>query len=129
MRSEQRQRLAKCVRIAAVLLIAGCAYALFCTRTGWGLPCPFHALTGLNCPGCGVSRMLLSLLRLDFSAAFQYNAVLLCLLPVLAVLGGIRLRHYLRFGSHGAGNALQAAERSLPALLVLWGAVRNVIGM
>ena len=84
-----RQRLNRCIRISAAILGVGCAYALFCHLTGWGIPCPFHALTGLNCPGCGVSRMLLSLLRLDFAAAFRYNAVLFCMLPLLDMALGV----------------------------------------
>lgn len=44
------------------------------------LPCIIHKTTGLYCPGCGISRMLLSLLSLDFYQAFRYNPFLFILL-------------------------------------------------
>lgn len=124
-----RQRLIRCIWISAAILVGGCAYALFCRRTGWGIPCPFHAVTGLNCPGCGVSRMLLSLLRLDFRAAFRHNAVLLCMLPLLLALIGFWIYRYIRFGTRSFGKRLQALELILVVILVVWGVVRNVIGM
>lgn len=43
--------------------------------------CPFHKLTGFYCPGCGVTRMLFSLLTLDFYQAFRYNCLLFISLP------------------------------------------------
>lgn len=46
-------------------------------------PCPVHALTGLNCPGCGSTRMLRSLLDGDVFAAAQHNPLALAALPWL----------------------------------------------
>ena len=46
------------------------------------IPCLFHKLTKLYCPGCGVTRMCVSIFKLDFKSAFSYNAyafILLCL--------------------------------------------------
>ncbi len=124
-----RERRNKCIRISAVLLCVGCAYAAFCSLTGFGVPCLFHLFTGLNCPGCGVSRMLLSLLRLDFAAAFRYNAGLLCLSPLLLTLIVVWVCRYIRWGNRKPGRLLQAAELGFAALLVIWGAIRNLLGM
>lgn len=124
-----RQRLYRFIRISAATLGVGCAYALFCRFTGWGIPCPVHLITGLNCPGCGVSRMLLSLLRLDFAAAFRYNAVLLCMLPILALLFGSWAYRYIRYGSRRSTRAAEVTELTLVGVLLVWGVVRNLIGM
>ena len=124
-----RQRLKNCIRVSAVILGVGCAYAAFCALTGLGLPCPFHLVTGLNCPGCGVSRMLLSMLRLDFAAAFRHNAALFCMTPVLALLAGVRIWRYVRLGERRGKPWMQATEIALAGLLVVWGVVRNLIGM
>lgn len=56
-----------------VLLLVG--YALFVHLAGFGLPCIFQRTVGLQCAGCGLSRAAAALLRLDFKAAFAYNAV------------------------------------------------------
>jgi len=50
--------------------------------TNIGIPCVFRELTGLYCPGCGITRVVLSLLRLDFVQAFRYNPLLFILLPL-----------------------------------------------
>jgi len=61
-----------------VLLVAGVAVVKFThffewvTRAGL-LFCPFHEVTGLNCPGCGGTRAVMSLLRPDFFRALYYN--------------------------------------------------------
>jgi hypothetical protein len=35
--------------------------------------CPFHTVTGIGCPSCGVTRSVLSISAFDFSAAWHYN--------------------------------------------------------
>lgn len=46
-------------------------------------PCPWHALTGLECPGCGSTRALHHLLHLRLSAAIGLNPLLLLYAPLL----------------------------------------------
>ena len=50
--------------------------------------CQFHRLTGLNCPGCGMTRALYALLHGNFSAALQDNALFVLTLGTLALRGG-----------------------------------------
>jgi uncharacterized protein DUF2752 len=45
--------------------------------------CPFRALTGLTCPGCGSTRGLHALLHGDLAGAFQLNPFLVLVLPFL----------------------------------------------
>ncbi len=45
------------------------------------IPCPIKQITGLYCPGCGITRMLTSILKLDFYKAFRYNPLLFIMLP------------------------------------------------
>ncbi len=61
---------------AAALLLTAVAYAV--------LGCPMRLLTGLPCPGCGMTRAWLSVLRLDFAAAFAFHP--LWPLPLLLVV-------------------------------------------
>jgi hypothetical protein len=48
------------------------------------IPCIFHELTGWYCPGCGITRAILSLLSLDFVQAFRYNSLIFALIPLYA---------------------------------------------
>lgn len=47
--------------------------------------CLLHALTGLQCPGCGGLRAAHHLLHGEIASAFQLNPLLVLLLPVLAL--------------------------------------------
>lgn len=74
--------------------------ALYAT-TGVGVPCPFRALSGWECPLCGGTRLGSALLHGDPAAAFAANPAVLVGLVVLGglglawaveVVGGPRLR-------------------------------------
>ncbi len=46
--------------------------------------CPIKAVTGIPCPGCGMTRAWLSVLRLDIRKAFAYHPMFWTA-PVIAV--------------------------------------------
>ena len=48
-------------------------------------PCPFLALTGLWCPGCGTLRAVHAIAHGDVVAAVDLNVLTVALLPVLVV--------------------------------------------
>lgn len=64
--------------------------------TGFFPVCPFHWLTGLNCPGCGLTRSFHALFHGDVSTALHFNALLpayiLLFLYLLILLGLILIR-------------------------------------
>lgn len=49
--------------------------------------CPLHSLTGLNCPGCGLTRGFHSLFQGDLLTALQFNLLLPVYLLVFIYLG------------------------------------------
>jgi len=84
-------------------------------------PCPFKALTGLYCPGCGGLRMTHDLLHGDLAAAVVDNVFLLVGLPMLLAWVLVRRRR---------GQPLTTT----PVLVVIivaavtWTVVRNLPG-
>ena len=120
-----KKRLLKLLTICAVCLVAGCAYAAFAGLTGWAIPCIFHKITGLLCPGCGVSRMCLALLRLNFADAWQYNPMLMLLLLPGAVLAGSLAKQYVTAGNIALRKWQERLLWCFTALLVLFGILRN----
>lgn len=46
-----------------------------------GIPCIFNKLTGLYCPGCGATRTIISLIKLNFYQALRYNAIITIFIP------------------------------------------------
>lgn len=53
--------------------------------------CPIRFFTGISCPGCGMSRAVLALLRLDIGLAIEMHP-LVFLLPVAAAVYLLRRR-------------------------------------
>ena len=72
--------------------------ALFCTGAlfvAWlalyllDIGCIFRLMTGIPCPGCGMTRAWLAALRLDYAAAFAYHP-LFWVVPIAFVLAFVR---------------------------------------
>jgi hypothetical protein len=57
------------------------------TSAGFYPPCLLHAVTGLHCPGCGMTRCVHSLLHGDVAQAFAYNALFVVFIPLLLISG------------------------------------------
>jgi len=72
-----KKRLLKFSTAAIILVAAGILYYLIVSFTGFAIPCVFRKITGLYCPGCGVTGMLTHIVRLDFKGAFECNQVCL----------------------------------------------------
>lgn len=125
--SIDKSRFGKLLLILLILIL----YFLFTRLAGFGIPCVFHLLTGLSCPGCGISRMFLSLAKGDFRSAFRFNAFVFCFLPLFLTL---LLYWTVGWLTHRtAGEKGRRIEKvlyvGLAGALILWGIVRNIIGM
>jgi len=109
--------------IIIVLLIF---YSIFVELTHIAIPCPIHRLTGFYCPGCGVSRMLLSIIKLDFKKAFSYNQLLFILLPfglflfIESIISDIKNRTPLY------KKINNIVWYILIAILLIYGVLRNI---
>ena len=75
------------LRYVGGFFAAGLGLSVLYATTGVGLPCPFRAVTGWDCPLCGGTRMGGALLRGDLPAAFAFNPVALVGLVALALVG------------------------------------------
>ena len=67
-----------------VAMVVGAGILYFVTPTYFPL-CPLHALTGLNCPGCGATRAAHELLHGHIRAALHLNALFVLAIPGLAL--------------------------------------------
>ena len=109
------------------LLGAGLFYALLCILAGHPLiPCMFHTITGLYCPGCGVSRMCLSLLSLDFQSAFQANAAVMLILPPGLIFAFQMAFRYIKSGRLQPTRAQNLVLYIMAGFLLLFGILRNL---
>lgn len=82
--------------IAAVLLLlaalvaAALLYRFDPAQYGFYPRCQFHAMTGLQCPGCGGLRAVHALLHGHVVEAFRLNALFVVALPVALAFVGWR---------------------------------------
>lgn len=74
-------RTACCIAVAAA-----CVGAVDPSDTRVMPPCPFRALTGWWCPGCGLTRGTHHLLHGDIVGALRLNALLPFVLTVIVLL-------------------------------------------
>ena len=89
-------------------------------------PCPFRALTGWYCPGCGSLRALHQLLHGNLRVAFALNPFAVTSLPFLAYA---MLSYALRI-LRGRGLPMivlpGAAIRMMAVAIVAFGILRNI---
>lgn len=95
---------------------------------GWMPACIFKKATGLDCPGCGMTRGTHALLNGKVQEAFRFNPVGMVLFPLLmiavavGVVGWVRgkpLPFRLNPGRWGA--------TVIAAVMIGWWILRNVI--
>lgn len=81
-----RVRWAPYAVLAAVAGAAGYVALIDPNQPGHYPTCPFYAITGYYCPGCGSLRMAHALTHGHVAEAFGRNALTFLTLPVLAYL-------------------------------------------
>lgn len=85
------------------ILIAVIVFSYLAVSTNFELECIFKKITGICCPGCGLTRSFRCILNLDFSGAIYYN-ILGIPLFIGAIIGIIMLINDIIFNSDKALN-------------------------
>ena len=85
-----------------------------------GIPCFINLITGLYCPGCGGTRAIKSLLRLDILQAFRYNSLIITILP-FAILYII-----YKYIFNGKKKVPDWVWISLLIIAMIFGIIRNI---
>lgn len=126
----RKNRLLLLTVLPVILLAVLFLYARFNPEDSVYFPkCIFHALTGLECPGCGSQRAIYQLLNGNIAEAMHYNALAVIAIPYIAagivlhsgIAGGPRTESLKRklYGSKAAFAAL--------AIIVAFWIARNFI--
>ena len=79
-----------------VLLATFVLYQYGPSSAGWFPGCLFHRLTGLECPGCGMTRATYAALHGRFGEALRFNPLGMIVLTALGVWVGIQIPAWLR---------------------------------
>lgn len=97
-------------RLVAVVFLIYTAVVTFL----FGTICPFSAITGLPCPGCGSTRALFFVLTGRFGEAFRYNPCIYLWILLAVYVGWQR---YIR-GKKAAGALAPAGGIAAVMILV-----------
>lgn len=125
-----RGRFSEVLRAAVppVVVATGCGVLLRYppTQNSFYLRCPIYESLHFQCPGCGATRALASLLHGDFNEAMHLNGLATLLLPIAAVGG---FRWYCRFVRREVDHWPHVPRLALYAALavaVMFTVVRNL---
>jgi hypothetical protein len=86
--------------------------------TGIEIPCVFREITGLWCPGCGLTRMVLALMELDFLQAFRYNMLIFFVAPLFII--------YLWLARSGKAKRASVLMGIMIVMAIVFGVLRNI---
>lgn len=107
--------------ITTILLI----YFLICYKYSFlKIRCVFHEITGLNCPGCGISRMISSFIKLDFKSGIKYNYFLGYTFLILIFMIGYYIYSYI---NNKKIKYIEWFNILYLILLLSWGIIRNIL--
>lgn len=101
-------------------------YYILNKKFGFSIPCIFYKITGLYCPGCGITRLLFSLINLDIYQAFCYNPLVF----ILIIIGIIYLiiKGFIYFKLKKEIKIPNNIYIILIAISIVYGILRNIPG-
>lgn len=121
-----KKRLLKASKKYIIIFSVLFAYLIWVLLTDIKIPCLIFQLTNYQCASCGLTRMCLSLFKLDFKSAFYYNPFLLITLPFNAFCISYTEINYIRQGKYKIGIFKYFLYIEVIGF-VIFGILRNVI--
>ena len=115
------------VGIILGLTLVAIAYEYINLKYNIGIPCAVNKVFGIYCPGCGLTRALGAMLRLDFIQAFKYNVFSLVLIPLIAIVFVTFIWEYIFDRSSFISKIPVAFWIILLGSFFIYGIVRNFI--
>lgn len=107
---------------------AGFAYYML-ARFHFAVPCVFRMITGLKCPGCGVTHMLINMAQMNFADAFAANPALFILQPVIYYFVGKMYVCWVMDKNCKWNRIENIILYAVIISLIIFGIIRNVKGV
>ena len=112
--------------IAVLILLCSFYFSINPTNSYLIPKCPFHLLTGLDCPACGIQRALHYFLHGEWGTAIKYNYFLIISVPYFCTVA---------FTTFSKNTHILFAKRIVQhpttvkiflSLTILWWVIRNI---
>lgn len=124
---EKTKRKKKLAMILGAAILAGITASFVMIKTGYHLPCLFRSITGYLCPGCGATRMFLSLFQMDIKSAFHSNMLLFLSMPFILFILAEMMISYIKTGKMVNSGFSRKTAGVLVAAFLIFGIWRNII--
>ena len=85
------------ISVVFILVLMALFYYKLDSLFSISIPCIFHKITKLYCPGCGITRAFFSLMEFDIIAAIKYNLLIILVFPFLGYYIFINVRDWIFF--------------------------------
>ncbi len=121
-----KKRTKKFFAAVIIIITAGLLYYLIIKLTGFAIPCYIRKITGLYCPGCGVTGMCISLLKMDFAGAIKHNFAIVTLLPFLLYIFGVVSYRYIRYCTKNMKKQENILIWIMIGYMIIFGVLRNL---
>lgn len=122
-----KKRLLRIALIGGGLLALAVGYGVFYNLTGYGIPCMLHQTTGLDCPGCGLTRAIAAVVWLDLAAAFGFNALWPLYAAYCLWCGTAMAAAYVKRGEVGYLPGKTWMHAVILSAVVAYGILRNFL--
>lgn len=121
----KKQRKKKILYSLIAIAVFGIIYLFVFLKFGFGIPCIFYKITGMKCPGCGMTHAIAELSQGNVKLALEYNALCLTALPVLCLYLLYRAMRYVNGKDEGFYIWEYVLLIVLFVVVVRYGIVRN----
>ncbi len=115
------------LKTAAIVLTLGIIYYIIIQLTEFRLICIFRKITGLACPGCGITHQINHLLHFRFKDAMSENLATTVLLPIYFAVYAVRFLFKPKCLQNN-GRLFNTIVFITIAFLIIFGALRNIKG-
>lgn len=115
------------VKNVILFIFISLIYAGFVLYFHIGIPCIFHIITKLKCPGCGITHMYIAILKLDFLSAYYENQAIFILQPIIYHFIIKNIYSYIKEVQINYNKLELIMLYSCLIILILFGILRNFI--
>ena len=99
---------------------------MICLITPFRIPCIFRSITGYKCPGCGITDLLLFVLKGDFISAFECNPIVFVIIPIIGIIFIRQNILYIKYGYFKTSTIENLILYFLVIVLLAFCIIRNI---
>ncbi len=121
------KRFVRVVFLFFIFIFLGTLYYLIIKLTNFRFICWFYYVTDYYCPGCGITRCIISMLEGNLYQAFRYNSLVFVTAPVLLAYA---INHAYKFITQRRYTFFDKIPDKIGLILaiaaILYGILRNI---